>query len=301
MFPFASCTNNTIDGCNFIQSQRTEPWVNSSLKASPGYFGLQLANSGIYVDMTVAAHTALYRFKFPQGGYVSNGSNPLILMDLTDLQYSRQDNATISLDASTGRMQGGGRFEPSFGSSTYLAYFCVDFSGSSILDAGIWVNSRGSDAVENLTISRGINSIPLPGGGFVRFKNENTVLARVGLSFASSEQACSAAETEIPNFDFSATQSAAVSEWKKAMSPISVSRNQVNSSMLKNFYSGVYRTMISPQNYTGFVPDAIAPGGATWFDSYYWYAASLNPCQSVIADGAYFIVCGIPSGLNSRS
>jgi hypothetical protein len=116
-------------------------------------------NSGIKVDMTVSHHASLFRFQFP----TDSASSPLILLDLTDLSDSRQDNGTISVDASTGRMTGHARFLPSFGSGSYVPYFCVDFqSSSAVRDNGIFVNSRASTDVKELKISRSINGYPLP-------------------------------------------------------------------------------------------------------------------------------------------
>lgn len=264
LFPYASCVNDTVDGCVFPKKARKTQFTNSTLKASPGYFALILA-SGVQAEMTTAQHTSLFRFTFP-----STGSSPLVLMDLTDLSDSRQDNASVSVDAQTGRMTGNGRFLPSFGTGNYVAYFCADFSGPGIRDSGIWVDSRGSANVKDLKISRGINGGgPLPGGAFNRFTSSEPISVRLGLSFLSSDQACSNAETEIPDFDFEATRSAAVSAWREKLSPIAVATTGVNSSLVKNFYSGFYRTMVNPQNYTGVNP--IVSEDKIWFDSFYWY------------------------------
>ncbi|KAK3678073.1 hypothetical protein LTR78_002168 [Recurvomyces mirabilis] len=272
LFPYTGCVNDTVDGCIFPKLDRATPFVNSSLQASPGYFSLTL-QSGVNVAMTTAQHTSLFRFTFPSStaptyGNTSTPSNsPLILLDLTDLADSRQDNATISVDAATGRMTGSSRFLPSFGTGNYVAYFCADFSGPAVRDNGIFVNSRASSDVKILTISRGINSRPLPGGAWVRFKDSSPVTVRTGLSFISSDQACSLAENEIPAFDFDATQSAAVSAWRAKLSPISVATTGLNKSVLKNFYSGIYRTMVNPQNYTGVIP--LVSADEIWFDSFY--------------------------------
>ena len=267
LFPYASCVNDTVDGCTFPKLARSTRYHIESVKASPGYFGLTL-DSGIAVQMTTEFHTALYQFKFPASS--NDGNSPLILMDLTDLSESRQDNASVSVDPDTGRMTGNGRFLPSFGTGNYVLYFCIDFHGSPVRDSGIWVDGRGSDRVEELKISRGINSGgPLPGGAFVRFTSSNPVRARVGLSFISSEQACSIAESEIPGFDFESTRSSAERAWREKLSVITVSRNMVNTSLLRNFYSGIYRTMVNPQNYTGFVP--VVSSDQIWFDSFYWF------------------------------
>lgn len=237
------------------------------MAAAPGYFSLTL-RSGVSAAMTAAMHTSLFQFTFPSTTTDgSSGGSPLVFMDLTDLSDSRQDNASISVDADTGRMTGNGRFLPSFGTGNYVAYFCADFKGSAIRDDGIYVNSRGSTDVKDLKISRGINGYPLPGGAFVRFENSDPVMVRVGLSFISSEQACNNAETEIPSFDFNATRSAATSAWRSKLSPIDISTRGINSSLIKNFYSGIYRTMVNPQNYTGNVP--LVSGDEIWFDSFY--------------------------------
>lgn len=247
-----------------MKNYRATPYQNASLKASPGYFGLTL-DSGVTAEMTTTQHTALYRFNFPT---TSQGGSPLILLDLTDLANFRRDNSTVSVDPKNARISGNGRFLPSFGTGDYVLYFCVDFHGSPVRDGGIWVNSRGSTLVQNVTVSRGINQYPLPAGGFMRFTSSDPVLARVGLSFISTGQACEVAEEEIPSFDFESTQSAARQAWRSKISPITVSRNMMNSTMLRNFYSGIYRTMVNPQNYTGM--QAVVSSNEIWFDSYYW-------------------------------
>jgi len=247
LFPYAECAGDEVDGCDFPKVSRAIPFLNDSVVASPGYFGLQLS-SGILVDMTTTSHTSLFRFKFPTTGPSGNTSSPLILLDLTDLSDSRQDNGTVSVDADSGRIVGNARFLPSFGSGTYILYFCADFSGAPIRDNGIFANSRASADVKNLTISRSINGYPLPGGAWVRFEPGNEdILARVGVSFISSDQACSSAEAEIPSFDFDSVKSAAESAWRERISRITVSTVGVAQSTLTNFYSGIYRTMVSPQ------------------------------------------------------
>ncbi|PSN70516.1 hypothetical protein BS50DRAFT_599078 [Corynespora cassiicola Philippines] len=264
-FPYAACPGDDIDRCIFPKNSRKIPYVADSVKATPGYFGITLS-SGVSADMTTAQHTSLFRFKFPS---TSNGTSPLLLLDLTDLSNSRQDNATITVDAESGRMSGNARFLPSFGSGNWVGYFCADFRGADIRDNGIFANSRASAEVKDLTISRSINGYPLPGGGFVRFISNPAegILARIGVSLISSEQACRSAESEIPDFDFDSTQAAAESAWRDKLAPITVSTAGVEPSLITNFYSGIYRTMVNPQNYTGENP--LWQSSEPYFDSFY--------------------------------
>lgn len=67
------------------------------------------------------------------------------------------------------------------------------------------------------------------------------------------------------------------------LSPIRVARKGVNSSMLMNFYSGIYRTMINPQDYTGENP--LWNSTQPYFDSFYWYVTNPTPgCLLPIAN-----------------
>lgn len=266
LFPYTSCAGDDIDGCIYPKNQRKVPYVSTSVISSPGYFSIELG-SGITVDMTAAQHTSLFRFKFPSTD-PSTPFSPLLLMDLTDLSNSRQDNSTVNVDADTGRMTGSGRFIASFGTGSYQVYFCADFQGSDVRDTGVFVNSRAGTEPKKLTINRdGV----LPGGGFVRFNApaDNTILARVGVSFISSDQACTSAADEVPDFDFDSIKSHAEDAWRAKINPIQVSTDNIDNATLTNFYSGVYRTMINPQNYTGENPLWETSSENPYFDSFY--------------------------------
>ncbi|KAL8369745.1 hypothetical protein RB595_000197 [Gaeumannomyces hyphopodioides] len=269
MFPYAGCPDGDVNRCAFPKKTRADfgAFENKSVSALPGYFGLQLAN-GIKVDMTATARASLYRFQFPATAMDGKPSQPLILQDLTDLSDSRQDNGTVNVDGSSGRITGSARFNPSFGVGNYVLHFCTDFRGAEILDNGIWVNSRANATVKTLTISRSINGFPLPGGAFIRFKSaDKPILARTATSFISVDQACGNAEREIPDFDFSKAQDAATAAWREKLAPIKIDATGVDQSLVKTFYSGIYRTMINPQNYTGENP--LWASGEPYFDSFY--------------------------------
>ncbi|KAI3395878.1 hypothetical protein diail_815 [Diaporthe ilicicola] len=251
LFPFESCPGGDVNNCVFPKKSRARfgAFSNDSVVAEPGYFSITL-DSGIQAEMTTTHHTSIFKFTFPASA--GNDSQPLILQDLTDLQDSRQDNATVAVDATTGRITGNARFTPSFGVGNYVLHFCTDFSGAAILDNGIYSNSRASTEVKEFTISRSINGYPLPGGAFVRFATAgDPIFARTATSFISVDQACAHAESEIPDFDFDSVRSAATSAWREKLSYISVDTEGVDTSFVTNFFSGYYRTMINPQNYTG--------------------------------------------------
>lgn len=210
------------------------------MTARPGYFGVELV-SGVKATMTSSEHAALYRFEYPSG----DDLHPLVLLDLTDLWKSRQ-NATVSVDADSGRLKGNGTFLPSFGAGSYVMHFCADFFGGEVFDSGVWVNNRGGTEPKDLFVTRGFNLFYLEAGGWVRFSElaNNTLTARVGISFISADQACRRATEEIPNplDDFDRLVTETEEAWREKLSPISVNAGGASQELQTSFWSGLYRT-----------------------------------------------------------
>lgn len=261
-----------MTNCAYTKSERKSP--RGSYTASPGYFDIYLAN-GIRGESTVTAHTALHRFTFPlMANHTMYGEavHPVISLDLTNLGHSRSGEAAIAIDRESGRMSGNGTFTPSFGTGRYISYFCADFKGLPLRQVSLWDDvapwENRSPLRENDTTSSW--STWEPGGGVAIFeqpKDESQVLVRMGLSFISTAQACRNAETEIPDFDFERVKSVAEAEWRKKLQPVEIDPGDVSTDLEVIFWSGIYRTMISPQDYTG--ENSLWNSSEPYFDSFY--------------------------------
>lgn len=267
LFVQPNCPNDDIDQCKYMINDRSIGWTADSVKASPGYFSVALAN-GVVAEMTVTSHTALYRFNFSSS---AGDLKPLIAVDLIDLPQSRS-NGTATVDPHTGRMSGSGTFNPSFGIGNYDLHFCADFSGAKISETGVWMGTRAGSNPKTITVTNdGVNSdSTLSGGTFTQFNApaDGSITARVGVSFISAAQACSNAEKEIPKFDFAKTQAAAEAAWDKKLSVIQIDETDADEDLLQSFWSGIYRAMISPQDYRGENP--LWKSDVPYYDSYYW-------------------------------
>jgi putative alpha-1,2-mannosidase len=86
---------------------------------------------------------------------------------------------------------------------------------------------------------------------FQKPTQDNQILARVGMSFVSEAQACANAEREILSRSFDNVVAAAETAWRSKLDVITIEDGGVDEVFLKAFWSGVYRSMISPQDYTG--------------------------------------------------
>ena len=286
MFPQAGCPGDELDRCKFATNDRATPRINGTVVATPGYFAVTL-DTNVKAEMTVSNHTAIYRFTFPETPAEEDAPlSPLILADLIDLPLSRI-NGSVSVNNDTGRIIGNGTFSPSFGIGTYDLHFCADFSGAKIRDTGVFINNRAGSEPKNLSVvADGVDTSPdiLPAGAWTRFyppDQNNSILARVGVSFISVDQACSNAEKEIATFDFEAVHAVARQAWVDQLSVVSVVPGGAGADLQTVFWSGIYRASISPQDYTGENP--LWTSSEPYYDSYYciWDSFRYVGCKSV--------------------
>ncbi|CAN8106552.1 unnamed protein product [Discula destructiva] len=276
MFAQTGCPEDDITLCKYPRALRATRRINSSVEASPGYFAVSL-NTSVHTEMTVTNHTSLYRITFPGNSTSSTNSSitpalpysPLILMDLQDLANSRS-NASISVDPSSGRIVGNGTFYTSFGIGQYDLHFCTDFQGATIRDTGIYQNNRPGREPKSLRTYTAGSTTPVPAGAWVQFQppdNNDQILVRVGISYISVNQACQNAETEIAEFDFDGTKVAAEDAWRAKLGVVAVDEDGISTNILKTFWSGLYRTFISPQDITGENP--LWESAEPYYDSFY--------------------------------
>ncbi|KAG6147643.1 hypothetical protein E4U28_006531 [Claviceps purpurea] len=255
LYPQSGCEGDILNNCYFSKVMRASRKVNETVEARPGYFALSL-NTSIHAEMTVTNHVALYRFTFPTDGTPTKRSgnetqpkmpySPLILVDLTDLSNSRS-NGSVQVDPKTGRIVGFGTFK--------------------VRDTGVFMNSRAASEPKTLRLPSDGNVVP--GGAWVQFSppKSNRIKARVGLSFISMDKACRNAEQEIPDFDFDKVRAAAEKVWQEKLKPVQINNVGVSKALQRTFWSGLYRALLSPQDYTNENPlwDSDEP----YFDSYY--------------------------------
>lgn len=260
IFVQPSCPN--ITECKMQKHPRKTHYIPASVSARVGYFGIQL-QSGLYAEMTASDRAALYRFSFVNGTSVQN---PVIMADASDLPSSSGPR-DLFVNAETGRMTAQGEFSPSFGKGKYSVYMCTDVKGAQLQEVGVfnatvWPNHTATSEQPNYWATAQ--------GVYVRFKDvtpTDKIYARVGMSWLSIERACQNAEREIKDWDFERLVKNAEKAWTKKLAPIKLDSTGVEEQHLRNFWSGVYRAFISPQDYTGENP--LWNSTEPYYDSWY--------------------------------
>ncbi|KAF4581463.1 hypothetical protein EYR40_009749 [Pleurotus pulmonarius] len=237
-------------------------------EASPGYFATNLT-TGVRVELTATRRTALHRYTFPAAS-----TNPRIIVDITNDGKMSAREVVMKINGTTGRVVGGATFDGSFGPGSYRAYTCVDFQSESAgfvmpTEFGAWSGDTPKKGTRDNSFDLSTGSQV---GALLTFPQSSTnrltsILARVGVSLISIEQACANAEAEIPHFDFEAVKDASRSQWNDILKRIRVDPVGVPRDTVELFYSSLYRTHIVPADYTGENPkwNSTEP----YYDSFY--------------------------------
>ncbi|KAK8012468.1 glycosyl hydrolase family 92 [Apiospora marii] len=254
LFVHPGCPGDNYLECSYSGATRATERVENSTVARPGYFSIALNNSVGY-EMTAAMHTTLFRFSVPDEGEIlsSNGivvpNSPVLLLDLTDLGRTRR-GGEIQVDPGSGRMTGNGKFSPSFGHGQYSAYFCADFKGAEIRKTGTFVNTKANETAKGMGRgSSGGSTMPAgSAGGFVQFDRPWKANSWPELGCLSFVEAGKRA-------------------WSEKLSVIQVDQVGVSEDLLTTFWSGFYRALLSPQDYTGENP--LWNSSEPYFDSFY--------------------------------
>ncbi|KZT25871.1 glycoside hydrolase family 92 protein [Neolentinus lepideus HHB14362 ss-1] len=254
LFPLTSCT---FESCPVGLHARETLRAAGADAARPGYFTTTFTNN-IKIETTSTRRAGLIRFTFPEE------ATTFVVVDLTnDLQRSFE-GGSITIDAQSGTILLGGTYLQSYGPSNYTIYGCYDFlpqdSSQTIIEYGTY-QSVSASSPTNITITPNNTSLffpytsspsPIQAGGLLAF-NSSTVLARFGVSFISSAQACQNAKEEVGDAWASAwdiVQSASEAQWENVLGRVIVDVEKEDSDVVELLYSSLYRASLVPANLT---------------------------------------------------
>lgn len=118
------------------------------------------------------------------------------------------------------------------------------------------------------------NVYPTQAGGLLSFSSTSsaTVTARFGVSFHSSDQACTNAEEEVPDWNWDSVQGASKAMWEDVLGRVVIDTEKENPTVVELLYSSVSRRK------GGFF---FREGGLTYVLWWWWklYRASLVPAN----------------------
>lgn len=198
-------------------------------KASAGYYSVLLKDEGIKAELTATTHVGMHRYTFPSGKEAS------VIIDLAHLL----DNEYIyeaALEQIAANEIAGMRRTRGWTDNQYV-YFVAQFSKP--FKTVEFVQDKKMISAETKLTGTDLQAL-------LSFDDSDgePIVAKVGLSIVSEENARENLEAEVADFNFDAVRTAARSAWEQALSAITVEGG--NTDDLKNFYTAMYHAMVVP-------------------------------------------------------
>jgi predicted alpha-1,2-mannosidase len=199
--------------------------------ASPGYYSVRLADSGVRVELTATARVALQRYTFPASDAVH------VVLDLAHMYRApgggvRDSEIEIRNDAT---IVGGRRVDR--WARDRPVYFAARFSRP----FAAWGIRVDGEEKPGLRQTRGRS---LQAWVDYRTSAGETVLVRVALSPTSVAGALKNLEAEAPDGDFDRVRAAAAGAWRAALSKIRIEGG--TGKERRTFYTALYHAFLAP-------------------------------------------------------
>jgi predicted alpha-1,2-mannosidase len=263
-------------------------FAKSSESASPGYYGVTLDKPQTQVEITAAKRANLIRFTFPQ-----SSKSTLLLRSSVDSGGARDASFDVTGPRTVQGTVSDGGFCGSNARYTlhYVATFDRDFAGhgtwsGTTLDAGGDTASGGKS------------------GAYLRFDTtkDQTVTAKVAISYVDAKGAQKNLEADAPDFDFAKMRAAARQAWDQQLGRIRVDGGTEQQKRI--FYTALYHTMVVPNTvsdadhrYMGFdfkihrAPGRVQYGNYSGWDVYRsWFSLTAIDSPDVASDFAASLV-----------
>lgn len=218
-------------------------------RAAPGYYAVRLnpvRGGDIETELSAATRSGIARFTFPASPHASvliNAGGSAQPDDFAEVQVNpaqREIDGTASSGLFCGQRP------------RYRVYFAARFDRR-FASYGTWDGNRlepGSAAASQSQKPESNPSTTADAGAYASFdtSHERTVLARVGVSFVSVEDARANLEAEENGLGFGAVASRARHAWDAALGRIRASGG--SGRHLRTFYTALYHAFLAPRTFS---------------------------------------------------
>jgi len=236
-----------------VNTSATDSFSHSNESASPGYYSVQTSN-GVTTQLTVTPRSGMASFTFPSTTQANlifklNGSANTD----SNTQFNVVSSTEVSGQVTSGGFCGAG--------NSYTVYFDMVFNtpfatnGTAAVKAATNApseakNTHALHGVEPRASSKVQPNLVTPNAsandGYVTFNTtaNQTVLAKIGVSFDSTANATQNRTSENPNWDFASTKSAAHAAWDSLLGKVGIAGG--TSAQQTVFYTALYHASLHP-------------------------------------------------------
>jgi len=202
--------------------------------ATPGYYGVNLTDSRVKVELTATTRVGLHRYSFPQG----EGGHILIDLAHGAIKWWGDKDlvlANVSLKLVGNDTVVGGRQVFQWAKGRWI-FFALKLSRP-FTRADLYSDDQPADSRE-LTGKNLKAALHFPDAG------EAPLLVKVGISPVDIEGALKNLDAELPDFDFEHVRAAARAAWEAELSRVRVDMARETDKRI--FYTAHYHTLMAP-------------------------------------------------------
>lgn len=207
---------NEEKNADFV-TRHSGKYSHSAEIARPGYYAVTLKSNGVKAEFTVTERAGMHRYSFPEGG-----ENNLIINLGFAINWDKPYQTSLIVVDSL--LVTGTRLSNGWAKDQHV-FFAVRFSSPITKSV---VQNVGGDASTVGVFSFG----------------ERQVMAKVGVSSVSIENAIANLDGSLLGWDFDSTAKAASDAWEKELSKIRIQSNDPAQKTI--FYTSLYHTMVAP-------------------------------------------------------
>jgi predicted alpha-1,2-mannosidase len=226
-----------------------------------GYYSTVFAGTGIKTELTCTHSCGFHRYTFPAT------DDAYILVDAGSFlttTFRGEDQNLVGSEieiVNDHEIRGYSRVRGGWNAGeAYTVYFHAIFD-TPAASYGTWKGDR----LKNDVMSQYDEGLPT--GGYLRFKTSSnqSIKAKVGISFVSTGKAKANLMKEIPHWNFDQICNEADTTWENLLSKVQVEGGTESTKRI--FYSSLYRIFLQPTDKTGENPKW-APG-SPYYDDFY--------------------------------
>lgn len=202
-------------------------FLHSSEKATPGYYSVKLEEENIFAELTATTYAGMHRYTYP------NGKNAYVVIDLahllTDEFIYEAELVQTQKNEITGMRRTRGWVDNQY------VYFVVQFDAP-IATLQLFNNGKPSKNKKALS-GQQIQAL-------LGFQKSRQIIAKVGLSNVSIENARMNLKHDIEGFNFETVRRQSSEIWENKLSQIKIEGG--TDAERTNFYTAWYHALVVP-------------------------------------------------------
>jgi predicted alpha-1,2-mannosidase len=234
-----------------VNTSATDSFSHGNESASPGYYSVQTSN-GVTTQLTVTPRSGMASFTFPS----TTQANLIFKLNASANTDSNTQFNVVSSTEVSGQVTSGGFCGAS---NSYTVYFDMVFNTPFATNgtAAVKAATTAPSEAKNTHTLHGVepkakakSNVVTPNAsannGYVTFNttSNQTVLAKIGVSFVSPANATQNRTSENLNWDFASTKSAAHAAWDSLLGKVGIAGGTAAQQTV--FYTSLYHASLHP-------------------------------------------------------